>query len=202
MIECGPYVTGANFSGFKEYLTQLIDLGFPIAEILPTGACYITKAPSTSGTVNKFNVTAQLVYELQGTLYLNPDVVADISLIRIETTSEKDKIYVSGAKGTPPPSTTKVMVAASGGYQAETTFYINGLDVYEKSQMMRQQLMHMFKDNNFSKLSIELYGGVVPNPKRQQEGTVHLRVFAQARRKEDISAEKFRTPICKLIECG
>jgi len=89
------------------------------------------------------------------------------------------------------------MVAASGGYQAETTFYINGLDVEEKAQMMKQQLMHVFKDNKFSKLSIELYGGIVANPTSQQEGTVHLRVFAQARRKEDISAEKFRIPICK-----
>ena len=33
LIECGPYACGANFSGFKEFLPDLVDLAFPIAEI-------------------------------------------------------------------------------------------------------------------------------------------------------------------------
>ncbi|WDK10908.1 hypothetical protein CGRA01v4_02187 [Colletotrichum graminicola] len=50
------------------------------------------------------------------------------------------------------------MFAAEGGYQAEATFYINGLDVDEKVAMMKNQLAHLFKDANFSRLSIEQYG--------------------------------------------
>jgi hypothetical protein len=100
--------------------------------------------------------------------------------------------------GQPPPATTKAMIAANGGYQAETTFYINGLNVAEKSQMMKQQLTHMFRDSKFSKLSIELYGTPAVNPQSQQEGTVFLRVFAQARRKEDMAAPKFRDIVYAL----
>ena len=85
-----------------------------------------------------------------------------------------------------------------GGYQAETTYYINGLDVVEKAQMMKNQLASIFKNNKFSKFSAELYGKQAVDPTTQQEGTVMLRVFAQSRRKEDISSEKFRVPIYSL----
>lgn len=198
LIECGPYITGANFSGFREFLPDLIDLGFGIAEILSNGDCFITKPDACAGVVNRFNTTAQLLYELQGELYLNPDVVADLSKVEIKDTSQPNRVLVLGVKGLPPPCTTKCMIAASGGYQCETTFYINGLDVSEKAEMMRNQLKYMFKDSNFSKLSIELYGSPTMDPKSQQAGTVFLRVFAQAKRREDISATKFRNIVYAL----
>ncbi|TIA55972.1 DUF1446-domain-containing protein [Aureobasidium pullulans] len=198
LIECGPYATGANFSGFKQFLSELVDLAFPIAEITPSGTCYITKPDSMNGVVNKFNITSQLLYELQGQMYLNPDVVADIASIRIEETGRENCVSVTGCKGLPPPATTKVMVAAPGGWQAETTYYINGLDVQEKAQMMKQQLQSIFSGSKFSKFSAELYGTQVDNPSSQQAGTVMLRVFAQARRKEDIAAEKFKIPLYSL----
>ncbi|THY42564.1 DUF1446-domain-containing protein [Aureobasidium pullulans] len=198
LIECGPYATGANFSGFKQFLSELVDLAFPIAEITPSGTCYITKPDSMNGVVNKFNITSQLLYELQGQMYLDPDVVADIGSIRIEETGRKNCVSITGCKGFPPPATTKVMVAAPGGWQAETTYYINGLDVQEKAQMMKQQLQSIFSGSKFSKLSAELYGTQVDNPSSQQAGTVMLRVFAQARGKEDIAAEKFKIPLYSL----
>lgn len=175
-----------------------MDLGFGIAEILPTGQCFITKSDTSHGVVNKFNATAQLLYELQGELYLNPDVVADISSVKIENTAQVNRVAVSGVKGLPPPATTKAMISAKAGYQCETTFYINGLDVAEKAEMMKNQLGYMFKDCNFSKLSIELYGTPAQDPKSQQAGTVFLRVFAQARKKEDVSASKFRNIVYAL----
>ncbi|THX92327.1 DUF1446-domain-containing protein [Aureobasidium pullulans] len=198
LIECGPYATGANFSGFKQFLSELVDLAFPIAEITPSGTCYITKPDSMNGVVDKFNITSQLLYELQGQMYLNPDVVADIGSIRIEETGRKNCVSITGCKGFPPPATTKVMVAAPGGWQAETTYYINGLDVQEKAQMLKQQLQSIFSGSKFSKFSAELYGTQVDNPSSQQAGTVMLRVFAQARRKEDIAAEKFKIPLYSL----
>ncbi|THW28376.1 DUF1446-domain-containing protein [Aureobasidium pullulans] len=198
LIECGPYATGANFSGFKQFLSELVDLAFPIAEITPSGTCYITKPDSMNGVVDKFNITSQLLYELQGQMYLNPDVVADIGSIRIEETGRKNCVSITGCKGFPPPATTKVMVAAPGGWQAETTYYINGLDVQEKAQMLKQQLQSIFSGSKFSKFSAELYGTQVDDPSSQQAGTVMLRVFAQARRKEDIAAEKFKIPLYSL----
>lgn len=134
---------------------------------------------------------------MQGELYLNPDITADLQLVTIEEVGP-DRVEVKGALGLPPPPTTKAMVAARGGYQAEATFYINGLDVSAKVEMMRNQLQTILKGHNFCKLSIEQYGTPATNPSSQQAGTVFLRVFAQARKKEDITSEKFKTPIYAL----
>lgn len=198
LIECGPYATGANFSGFKEFLSGLVDLAFPVAEITESGTCFITKPDDRNGVVSKYNITSQLLYELQGHIYLNPDVVADISSICVEESDRQNYVFVSGCKGLPPPTTTKVMVAAPGGWQAEITYYMNGLDIFSKAEMMKRQLENIFKDNRFSKFSAEVYGSQTDNPRSQQAGTVMLRVFAQARNKEDISVEKFKTPIYSL----
>ncbi|BCS28596.1 acyclic terpene utilization AtuA family protein [Aspergillus puulaauensis] len=197
LIECGPYITGANFPGFKNFLPSLIDLAFPIAEIAPDGSCTITKPEQHGGHVTKHNTIAQLLYELQRELYLNPDVVGDLRNIQVKEEG-KDRVHITGATGRPPPPTTKAMVAARGGYQAETVFYINGLDVEEKAQIIRQQLNHMLSGHNFSKLSIELYGTPAINPPSQQAGTVSLRIFTQARNINDISADKFKSPIYAL----
>ncbi|KAL1878098.1 hypothetical protein VTK73DRAFT_8059 [Phialemonium thermophilum] len=194
LIECGPYVVGANFSGFKDFLPELVDVAFPIAEIDQSGRTVITRTGEGGGHVLKETVIAQMLYELQGHLYLNPDVVADLSGVQIEQEGP-ERVSVVGVKGLPPPPTTKVMVAARGGYQAEATFYINGLDIAEKATVMKNQLAHAFQNNRFSKLSIELYGAQLDNPSSQQAGTVSLRVFAQARRKEYIQTGMFKVPI-------
>lgn len=194
LIECGPYICGANFSGFKEFMPGLVDLAFPIAEITSSGSCIITKPDGTTGAVTKFTVTAQLLYELQGELYLNSDVVADLSGIEVNEEGP-NRVHVSGVKGLPPPSTTKAMFAAPGGFQAEAMFFINGLDVAAKEEMMRGQITHAFRNSNFSKLSIERYGSQSTNPNSQQEGTTMLRIFVQARNEEDLAEDKFKIPI-------
>jgi hypothetical protein len=201
LIECGAYVVGANFSGFKDFLPDdgLVDLAFPIAEIDERGHCVITRTEAGAGRVTCETVKAQLLYELQGHLYLNPDVVGDLSAVKVRAEQGSvDRVRVSGVVGLPPPPTTKAMFAAPGGYQAEATFYINGLDVDAKAEMMRKQLDHAFKDHNFNKLSVELYGSQSSNPDSQQAGTSQLRVFAQAREYKDIDASKFKILIYAL----
>ena len=49
-------------------------LGFPLAEIAADGSSVITKHDGTGGAVTVDTVTAQLVYEIQSTRYLSPDV--------------------------------------------------------------------------------------------------------------------------------
>ena len=192
LIECGPYVTGANFSGVRPRLEGLVDLGFPIAEIANDGTAIITKHPSAAGFVDELNVRAQFLYEIQGTQYINPDVLADIENIKIGNSGKKDRVHVSGAVGSPPPPTTKAITVAMGGYQAEATFYMNGLDIEAKEKFMRQQLEHAFRNSNFSELSIERYGSAAVNPSNQALGTVFFRVLVKGKTKEDIAEDVFR----------
>ncbi|EFX06350.1 duf1446 domain containing protein [Grosmannia clavigera kw1407] len=198
LVECGPYVTGANFSGVRPRLDGLVDLGFPITEIAHDGTAIITKNPKHAGFVDALNVRAQFLYEIQGTKYINPDVLADIEHVSIENTGDRDRVRISGAVGSPPPPTTKAMTVGIGGYLAEATFYMNGLDLDAKERFMRQQIEHAFKDANFSELSIERYGAGAANPASQALGTVSVRVLVKGKTKDDIREDVFRKHIYAL----
>src|SRR6476620_4159043 len=75
VIECGTQATVVNYAFFTE-IDDPDRPGFPIAEIDADGSSVITKHPGTGGAVNVGTVTAQLLYEITGGRYANPDVVA------------------------------------------------------------------------------------------------------------------------------
>lgn len=84
LIECSAYVTGGNFAGFTRYDQALfVDPGFPIAEIDADGSCVITKHPGTGGIVNVDTVKCQLLYELQGNVYLHSDSKAILDNVEV-----------------------------------------------------------------------------------------------------------------------
>lgn len=82
-IECSTYVTGGNFSGFKSLPGPGIDIGFPIAEISAAGDFVVTLQEGKDGMVTVDTCKAQLLYEIQGPMYYNPDVVAILDEIVI-----------------------------------------------------------------------------------------------------------------------
>lgn len=176
----------------------MVNLAFPIAEISYDGTVIITKNPLHAGFVDALNVRAQFLYEIQGTKYINPDVLADIENVRIENTNGKDRVRVLNVFGSPPPPTTKAMVVAIGGYVAEAMFYMNGLDLDAKERFMKQQIEHTFRNSNFTELSIERYGAGASDPSSQARGTVSVRVLVKGKNKEDIKEDLFRKYIYAL----
>src|SRR5439155_750085 len=86
-----------------------LDKGFPLAEMHADGSFVVTKHPGTGGLVSVGTVTAQLLYEIQGLRYLNPDATARFDSIRLEQVGA-DRVRVSGIRGEPPPPTTKVCI--------------------------------------------------------------------------------------------
>src|SRR5689334_13880786 len=83
VIECGTQATGGNFSGFLELARDATPLGFPLAEIAADGSFVVTKHAGTGGRVSLDTVTAQLLYEVQSTQYLGPDVTTDLTSIEL-----------------------------------------------------------------------------------------------------------------------
>jgi hypothetical protein len=82
---------GGNFSGFTRYpIETFYEPGFPIAEIAKDGSCVITKNPTTGGMVTQDTVRCQLLYELQGNIYLHSDVKAYLNDVSV-TQLEKDR---------------------------------------------------------------------------------------------------------------
>jgi hypothetical protein len=87
-IECSTYVTGGNFSGFKQLKGAYNDLAFPVVEVESTGEFIVTKQSGKDGLVSAETCKAQLLYEIQGPLYYNSDVVAQLDTIEIVDVGE------------------------------------------------------------------------------------------------------------------
>ena len=138
VIECGIQATGGNFSFFTE-IPDLSYAGFPLAEIHADGSSVITKHPGTGGLVSVDTVTAQLLYEITGARYANPDVTARMDTIALSSDGA-DRVRVSGVAGEPPPPTLKVSLNSIGGFRNSMTFVLTGLDIDQKAALVRRQL--------------------------------------------------------------
>ena len=138
VIECGIQATGGNYSFFTE-VPDLTYAGFPLAEVHADGSSVITKHPGTGGLVSVDTVTAQLLYEITGARYANPDVTARMDTIELSDDGP-DRVRISGVTGEPPPPTLKVSLNSIGGFRNAMTFVLTGLDIEAKADLVRRQL--------------------------------------------------------------
>ncbi len=138
VIECGTQATGGNYAFFTE-VESLDHPGFPLAEVYADGSSVITKHPGTGGEVSSGTVTAQLLYEITGARYANPDVTARIDTAVLRDDGP-DRVRISGVRGEPPPPTLKVSLNSIGGVRNTMTFVLTGLDIEAKADLVRRQL--------------------------------------------------------------
>nr|WP_123023303.1 acyclic terpene utilization AtuA family protein [Mycolicibacterium stellerae] len=138
VIECGVQATGGNFAFFTE-VPDLLHPGFPLAEIYDDGASVITKHPGTGGLVSVDTVTAQLLYEITGARYANPDVTVRMDSLELSPDGA-DRVRIDGVRGEPPPPTLKVSLNSIGGFRNAMTFVLTGLDIDAKADLVRRQL--------------------------------------------------------------
>lgn len=138
VIECGTQATGGNFAFFTE-VPDLMHPGFPIAEIEADGSSVITKHPGTGGLVSVDTVTAQLLYEIGGERYANPDATLRVDSLQLSDDGP-NRVRISGVRGEEPPPTLKVSLNAVGGFRNAMTFVLTGLDVDAKADLVRRQL--------------------------------------------------------------
>lgn len=167
VVECGAQATGGNYSFFRE-VPGLEHPGFPIAEVFEDGSSVITKHPGTGGQVSVGTVTAQLLYEIDGPRYLNPDVVARFDSIRLSQEGP-DRVRISEVRGEPAPPETKVSLNYAGGYRNSMTFVLTGLDIEAKADLVRRTLFEGLAGE-------EAFGAVDVRLLRPAEGEAHLRV--------------------------
>ena len=99
----------------------------------------ITKHAGTGGSVTVDTVTAQLLYEVQGTRYLGPDVTTDLTSIRLAAVGA-DRVGVTGVRGSAPPERLKVCVNELGGHRNSVELVLTGLDIEAKAAWVREQL--------------------------------------------------------------
>jgi hypothetical protein len=84
-------------------------------------------------------VTAQLLYEIAGPRYVNPDVVARFDTIALAEEAP-DRIRIAGVRGEPAPADLKVCINYLGGFRNSMTFVLTGLDIEEKAALVEETL--------------------------------------------------------------
>ena len=175
VIECGPQATGGNYS-FLDEITDRRYPGFPIAEVAADGSCVITKHEGTGGLVSAGTVTAQLLYEIGAPAYLNPNVVAHFDSIRVEQAG-RDRVALTGTRGSPPPQTLKVAVNMLGGYRNTVTMVITGLDIEQKAEHATTLLFaELGGEGQFEEADVRLLRFDRPDAPTNEQATAHLRI--------------------------
>lgn len=175
IIECGAQCTGGNYAFFAE-VPRLHRPGFPIAEMHADGSCVITKHPGTDGLVSVGTVTAQLLYEIGGPRYANPDVTARFDTIAVEQEGP-DRVLVHGVRGEPPPPTTKVCINHAGGWKNAMTFILTGLDIEAKARLAEETLWALVGGRaQFAESRVTLRRGDRPDPASNEEAFAYLTI--------------------------
>ncbi|HEX6799122.1 MAG TPA: acyclic terpene utilization AtuA family protein [Ktedonobacterales bacterium] len=172
LLECTGQVVGGNSLASMDALApaDLAHPGYPIAEVEEDGSFVVTKTPGTAGRVSVETVKEQLLYEMHDPrAYVTPDVVADITALRLENAGP-DRVRVWGVKGHPRTDTLKVNVARMEGHARELTFTLGWPRAWEKERQLRGMLAAAWEGLPLARVVYShpgvdaLYGPLVPPP--------------------------------------
>lgn len=175
IIECGAQCCGGNYSFFEE-VPSFRNVGYPIAEIERDGSFTISKHPNTGGLISVGTITAQLLYEISTPAYMNPDVIAHFDTMKIEQVG-KDRVRVSGTRGSTPPPTHKVCFNTVGPHKHMTEVLLTGLDIEKKAEIYVDQIFHnVGGQDQFDDVDIELIRMDHDNPATNEVAHAALRI--------------------------
>ncbi len=197
ILECGTQATGGNYAFFHE-VPSLRDVGFPLAEVHEDGSFVITKHPGTGGIVSIGTVTAQLVYEIASPCYANPDVTARFDTLELALEGP-DRVRVTGARGEPPTTTTKVGVNLAGGFRNTVTVLLAGLDIEAKARLVEDELFHAVGGREtFATADARLVRRPVEDPGSNLDALAELRVVVTSPDQERVG-RRFSSRVVALM---
>ncbi len=192
LLECSGQVTGGNFSGNWQEVKDLERIGFPVAEVREDGEVVITKPEGTGGLVSVDTVKEQLLYEIHDpAAYVTPDVILDLSGVRLENI-DPNRVLVVGARGAQPPDTLKVVMGYPDGWLGQAMAGFSWPDALAKAQaadrIIRKQMELMglrYEEVQTDYLGYNSLHGPLSKPPVEELNEVYLRVAVRTSKKED-----------------
>jgi hypothetical protein len=134
LMECSGQATGGNFSGDWWNVPDLDQVGYPVCEVAQDGSAVLTKPRDTGGRVSVDTVKEQLLYEvLDPRAYLNPDVVADFTSVRLRDAG-LDRVTVTGVRGAPRPASLKAVLGYLDGWLGVASIGYSWPDAHAKAR--------------------------------------------------------------------
>jgi len=147
--------------------------------------------------VSKGTVTAQLLYEISSPAYINPDVVAHFDTLKIKDI-EKDRVYVSGCRGSSPPKDHKVCINLSSGFRNGMEIILTGLDIEEKAKVFTNTLFNSVGGKEqFDEVSIKLHRTDKDDAKTNEEAMASLAISVKSK-DPDLVGRLFSAKIIEL----
>jgi len=172
LLECTAQVVGGNSLGLIDSIDarSLSRLGYPIAHVEEDGSFILTKTPNLPGVVSAETVKEQLLYEIHDpAAYITPDVVADLTTLRLEDLGN-DCVRISNVTGHPRPETLKLNLGRLEGYMRELIFTVGYPDAWKKVEQLKTMLAETWRDLPIARIEYSflgfnsLYGSRAPLP--------------------------------------
>ncbi|WP_433503036.1 acyclic terpene utilization AtuA family protein [Pseudonocardia halophobica] len=196
-IECGAQATGGNFCFFAEHEDLGIP-GMPIAEIRADGSSVITKTAGSGGLVTVDTVTAQMLYEVSGPDYHNPDVVVDWRTVRLEQQAA-DRVLLHGVEGRAPTTATKLSLSYEGGYRNSMTVGLTGPDKPAKIAWIERQFREYVADPAaFDELRFSVVGSLAADTTSYEAASAWLTIAARDADRARVSRANFSDRVVEL----
>jgi hypothetical protein len=205
ILECGAQCTGGNYSRWWE-VKGWDRLGYPLAEVSADGSFVVTKHAGTGGMVNIDTISEQLVYEMGNpNAYITPDVVADFTSVQLASAG-RNRVRVSGIKGSPATDSYKVSMSYRDGYKSTGQLTISGPDALAKAKICARALWGRLKRAGFTyeKTNTEYVGvnscheGIVGEVSQVPEVVLRVSVKDPDRNK----VNRFGREIAPLVTSG
>ncbi len=186
LIECGPQVSGGNYTDWEVVADSLHVIGYPIAEISHDGSTVITKARNTGGIVTVGTVGEQLLYEIDDpSHYALPDVICDFTRVALAQIAE-DRVAVTGALGRGVPDHYKASLTWFDGWRAGTILFYAGRRAADKARIFAEQALMRarqkliarnvddYRDVNIDVIGVESHWGDAARYVRSREVAVKV----------------------------
>lgn len=195
LLECAGQITGGYFAdpGIKD-VPNLASLGFPIGEVGENGNLIVTKLDRAGGAVTTATVKEQLLYEIEDPArYLQPDVVADFSNVRVSSVG-RDRVAVEGGRGEPSTGLLKASIGYRDGFVGEGQISYAGTGAVERGRLaldiVRERLAFCgipMAEARFDLIGVDaLHGSALS--RRSDPYEVRIRVAARTDAAEDAKA--------------
>ena len=165
IIECGPQVSGGNFTDWEDVAESIADIGYPIASIKSDGSFEVSKPKDTGGLISVGTVAEQMLYEIgDPQAYYLPDVICDFSNVKI-TQASTNVVSVSPAKGHGAPEDYKACATYHDGWKTLSLWMFVGEkarakgEAYGKAALTRTRKKLQAKNQpDFTEASLSFFG--------------------------------------------
>ncbi|QQK78690.1 DUF1446 domain-containing protein [Salicibibacter cibi] len=192
LLECSAQSTGGNFSGEWWNVEGMEQIGYPIAEVSENGDFVVSKVENRGGLVTVDTVKEQMLYEIHDpSAYVTPDVVVDLTDVKLETIAENE-VKVTGTKGKPKPDELKMVAGYENGYMGQVMIGYSWPDALNKAQKADEIVRAQMKRYGWEYDEIRtdyvgynsLLGPVAEEP-NEPLNEVYLRMAVRAKTKKD-----------------